>query len=443
MVAALTVPTARRVPLWWRDAAGSLAWASGLVVVGLWVAGGGVSGWGLTSLGRLTGLLAADLLLIQVLLMARIPAVERAYGQDVLARRHRVVGFTSVTLMLAHVVLITLGYGGLLGEFWHLVVTYPGMLLALAGTLLLAMVAVTSVRLARRRMRYESWHLLHLYAYLGAGLALPHQLWTGQEFLTSPVATAYWWSLWIAAAGAVLLWRVAVPVARTLAHGIRVAAVVREGPDTVSVWMRGRNLDRLRAGAGQFFTWRFLSGAGWTRGHPYSLSAAPTGSTLRITVRDGGGLAQLRPGTRVAIEGPYGRLHGGVRTRPGVTLLASGIGVTPLRALLEELPGPVTLIYRAGERADLVLTAEIDAIAAARGARVFYLVGHRVPGRPSWLPDSAAHRSDVEALRQLVPDVADHDVYVCGAPGWMEAVRRAALGAGVPAGRIHLERFDW
>ena len=56
------------------------------------------------------------------------------------------------------------------------------MLLALAGTVALVMVVVTSVREARRRLRYESWHLLHLYAYLGAGLALPHQLWTGADF---------------------------------------------------------------------------------------------------------------------------------------------------------------------------------------------------------------------------------------------------------------------
>ena len=61
------------------------------------------------------------------------------------------------------------------------------MLLATAGTALLVMVVVTSVRAARRRLRYESWHLLHLYAYLGVGLALPHQLWTGTDFVVLAV----------------------------------------------------------------------------------------------------------------------------------------------------------------------------------------------------------------------------------------------------------------
>jgi ferredoxin-NADP reductase len=312
------------------------------------------------------------------------------------------------------------------------------------------MVTVTSIRKARAKLRYESWHLLHLYAYLGVGLALPHQLWTGKEFLANPVATVYWWSLWIAAAAAVLVWRVGVPLYRTLVHDVRVTAVVRESPDVVSVWMTGRNLHRLPVAAGQFFTWRFLSGPGWTRGHPYSLSAAPTHSALRITVKDLGdgssALAHVRPGTRVAIEGPYGRLHDGVRTRRKVTLLASGIGVTPSRALMEEMPqerGDVTLIYRASTTDDVVLKAEIDAVAQAVGARVFYVLGHRAQGRASWLPQTAAHLTDEEALRQLVPDVADQDVYLCGAEPWMDAARAAALAAGVPADRIHEERFAW
>ena len=88
-----------------------------------------------------------------------------------------------------------------LSTIWDLITNYGGMLLAVAGTACLIMVVVTSVKAARRRLRYESWHLLHLYAYLGVGLALPHQLWTGQEFLQSPAATVYWWTLWAAAAG--------------------------------------------------------------------------------------------------------------------------------------------------------------------------------------------------------------------------------------------------
>src|SRR3954470_22726200 len=226
---------------WWRDAAGLTAWLSVLFVVALWVSGRGLQDLGsdfLTSAGRLTGLLSADLLLLQLLLMARMPWVERSYGQDELARRHRLAGFTSITLLAAHLVLITLGYAatdrsGVLAEAWALVTTYPGMLLATAGTAALGLVAVTSVRAARRRLRYESWHLLHLYAYLGAGLALPHQLWTGTDFVGSPAATTYWWTLYAVSAGAVLVYRVGLPLWRNWRHRLVVSHVVPEGPGVV------------------------------------------------------------------------------------------------------------------------------------------------------------------------------------------------------------------
>ena len=446
------VPRRTRATTWWPDALGSVAVLSLLVVVALWVSNGNLQalgqGWaGITSLGRLTGLVSADLLLVQVLLMARIPWIERTYGQDRLARWHRWTGFTSFHLMIAHVVLITLGYAAgheLVREAWDLVTTYPGMLLATAGTALLVLVVVTSMRAARRRLRYESWHLLHLYAYLGVGLALPHQLWTGGDFTASPVATGYWWTVYALAAGSVLLFRLGVPLWRSARHRLTVAAVVPEAHGVVSVYLRGRHLDRLPVRAGQFFCWRFLDGPGWSRAHPYSLSEAPRGDRLRITVKelgDGSGrVARLRPGTRVLIEGPYGRLTGDARTGRRMTLLACGVGITPLRALLEEQhygPGEAVLLYRARTAADLVFRAELDALAQARGIRLAYLVGPRGRGH-SWLP--AGYRG---GLRDLVPDIAWHDVYVCGPESWMTAAVAAARVAGVPEERIHLERFAW
>jgi predicted ferric reductase len=428
-----------------------------VVVVALWLSARGLQALGagtgpaLTSAGRLTGLVASDLLLIQVLAMARVPWAERAFGQDRLARWHRVLGFTSFTLMLAHIGLVTVGYAvsahiGLLAQAWDLVVSYPGMLLATAGTAMLVLVVVTSVRLARRRLRYESWHLLHLYAYLGVGLALPHQLWTGTDFISSPMARAYWWSLYSVTLGAVLVYRLGLPLYRTLRHRLVVARVVEESPGVVSVHVTGRALHRLPARAGQFFIWRFLDGAGWSRGHPFSLSAAPHPSMLRITVKDLGDgsrrLAGLRPGTRVLVEGPYGALTTERRTRSRATLLAAGIGITPLRALLEELPSGSTLIYRARDEAYLVLRTELDALAAARGSRVAYLLGPRAAD-DSWLPASWGHVGAVAALRHLVPDLTTQDVYVCGPEAWTDAALAAVRSAGVPADQVHVERFTY
>ncbi|MEH0110899.1 ferric reductase-like transmembrane domain-containing protein [Tersicoccus sp. MR15.9] len=447
-------------PLWWRDASVLAMWTVLLIVVALWVSGGGVQSLGtlggaLLSTGRLTGLVASALLLVQVFLMARIPWFEKAWGQDSLARTHRLVGFTSFTLMLAHIVLITLGYAagtpaGLWGTIVDFTLNYPGMLLAIAGTAALCMVVVTSYRAARRRLRYESWHLIHLYAYLGVGLALPHQLWTGQEFLSSPVATVFWWGLYIVCAGAVLVYRIGVPLWRSLRAPLRVVHVRRESATTTTVVVGGPGVARLTAKAGQFFQWRFLDGPGWTRAHPFSLSAAPDGATLQFTAnRAGDGtsrLHRLKAGTRVLIEGPYGRMHPGVRTQRKVTLIGGGIGIAPMKSLLEGLaqaPGDVTVIHRVGSEQDPTLAAAIDETARRRGARYIRLAGPRNRARDSWLPGWADAWDDAGALQHLCPDIAEHDVFVCGAPDWMDRVRASALDAGVPADRIHLERFQY
>ncbi|MBS42716.1 MAG: oxidoreductase [Nocardioides sp.] len=433
-------------------------WAGMLLVTYWWVRDGGVGdlgGWetGLTSTGRVTGLWASFLLLVQVLLMARLPFLEQAYGQDRLARIHRWVGFLSFDLMLAHLVLITWGYAAgsvtaFPGTLWDLVVDYPGMLLATAGTVALVMVVATSIKAARRRVRYENWHLIHLYAYLGVGLALPHQLWTGEQFLASTGRTVFWWGLWIAAAGAVLVFRVGLPVWTSLRHDLRVTSVVREDDGVASVYVTGVDLDRLRVRAGQFLTWRFLSGPGWTRAHPYSLSAAPDGRSLRITVKDLGdgshAIMQLRPGTRVLVEGPYGRLSERARTRRGVLLIGAGVGITPLRALAEGLsyaPGECTILYRFSGAP--VFRHELEVLAAERGLHVVPVPGRR-RSPDSWLGSGVpASVDDVTAARHWAPDVADRDVYLCGPDPWMDQVRRTLVAAGVPQEQIHVESFGW
>jgi predicted ferric reductase len=438
---------------------GALAalWLSLLLVTYWWVADRGVqdlTGWatGLTSVGRLSGLVASVLLLAQVVLMARVPALERAFGQDRLARLHRLVGFTSFNLMLAHIVTITWGYAA--GELtrtpatlWDLSIHYPGMLLAVAGTVCLFMVVSTSIRAARRRLRYESWHLLHLYAYLGVGLALPHQLWTGQQFIDSTAKTVFWWSAWAVAAGSVLVWRVGHPLLLNARHQLRVSSVVDEGSGIWSVYVTGRRLDRLAAEAGQFFSWRFLGRAGWTRANPYSLSAAPDGRSLRITVQaagDGSAATRvLRPGTRAMVEGPFGRLSARARTQPKVALIGAGVGITPLRALAEGLgyaPGDAILLERFTHQP--LFAVEVDTLAREHGLQVVRLPGHRRhPG--SWLGDGIGTATDLEALRYWVPDITERDVFVCGPEHWTDLVRVTLTAAGLPPDRLHLENFAW
>lgn len=463
----VSAPPAPAVPLahrparraLWHAAATAVIWLTSLFVVALWVAGGGVTATlgfdaeTLTTLGRLTGLVGANLLLYQVLLMARIPLFERGFGRDAITRMHRFVGFWSFWLMGAHIVLLVLGYAATAAvnpfvQLWEFIWEYPGMLLATAGTLLILLVVVTSIRRARKKLRYESWHLLHLYAYVGVFLALPHQLWTGADFLSSPAATVYWWTLWALAAASVLVFRVGIPLVRSARHGVRVHAVEPDGENGVTVHMAGRDLHRLGARGGQFFVWRFLDGAGWTRGNPFSLSGAPDGRSLRISARIAGDgtqrLTRLRPGTRVLIEGPYGHMTGDARKGSKLLMIGAGAGVAPLVSLLEEQayrPGDAILLTRDHTERDALRQGAIARLVAERGVRHAALSGPRNPGASSWLDAGHAAWRGPDLIRYLAPDIAAYDVYVCGPVPWMDAVILDLKHAGVRGDRIHSEAF--
>jgi ferredoxin-NADP reductase len=321
------------------------------------------------------------------------------------------------------------------------------MLPATLGTAMLIAVVVTSIRAARRRLRYESWHLLHLYSYAGMGMALPHQLFDGMNF-QSPVARAYWWAIYGLAVGAVLAFRVAAPLWRSHYHRLRVAGVKPEVPGVVSVTFEGHRLDRLRVRSGQFFIWRFLDGPGWTRGNPYTISDAPHRDRLRVTIRavgDGSGRAHaVQPGTRVLIEGPYGTMTAQRRRHERMLVIAAGIGITPMRALIADTPfapGDATLIYRYSGDAEPMFREELEEIAAERGVDLHFLPGSRAAD-DSWVP-AGTDGNDVEVLTRLVPDAAQRDIFVCGSPGWIAAVRRAARAAGASPKQIHTEEFAW
>jgi predicted ferric reductase len=449
---ALPVSRRRRLPPKPRsrivDALAGLAGAGLGVAVALGVAAessGSLSAPGgpMTAAGRITGLVAMYMMVVVVLLVARIPPLERAVGMDRLVGWHRKLGPWPLYLITGHGALITIGYAqaahdGVLHQFGQLLWTYPGILAATVGFVLLIAAGVTSYKKARRRMAYETWWSVHLYTYLALFLSFSHQIGTGASFVGHPAATVFWKTLFWGTAATVVACRIGLPVWRSLRHQVKVVSVTPAGPGMFSVLLEGRVLDRLPIAGGQFLQWRFLKPGMWWQAHPYSLSAAPSRGQLRITVKAlGDHSAQLRslePGTRVAIEGPYGAFTADHRSTDRVLLVGAGVGTTPIRALLHELPrsADVITVLRASTAAELALRDEIIEDVARRGGRVHELLGPR-------------EQIDLSAsgLLRIAPDIAGRDIFICGPDGFTSGIAAAAREAGVPNERIHHETFEF
>lgn len=118
-------------------------------------------------------------------------------------------------------------------------------------------------------------------------------------------------------------------------------------------------------------------------------------------------------------------------------LIAGGSGIGPIRALAEDLAGhgaDVVLLFRASSWDDVVLYAELEQLVAGGTLAVCYLVGRRLElGRDPLAP---------AALRALLPDVADREVYVCGPDGMTRTVLRSLRILGVRARQLHTEQFS-
>jgi predicted ferric reductase len=399
----------------------------------------------ITSFSRLCALVGTYFAILGIFLIARIPFVERGVGHDRLVTWHRKLAPYSLFLIGFHVFFIIFGFAGqdqipLYKELWNMLTKFYWMWAALGGFILMILAGVTSYKKARAKMSYETWWIIHIYTYAAVALSFMHQVLNGSMFVGHPLNRWFWTALYVVMGASVLYWRIGLPLVRSMRHNIKVDRVVIEGPGVVSVIMRGRKLHKLAAQGGQFFSWRFLTQGHLLVAHPYSLSAAPTEHYVRITVKDLGdhsrSLALLRPGTRVFVEGPYGAFTAGRASSPHVVLVGGGVGITPIRAIIEEFKNGVQMdvIFRASKEEDLVLREELDYLAANSDGtiRVHYLLGPR-----------KNHPMDARALTRLVPSFADADVYICGPTTLVESVRKAAQDVGVPKDKFHDEAFAY
>ena len=420
------------------------------VTLGLWWQHGGLTallGGGietLSGIGQLSGLVAALAALGGLVLTSRPRAIERRYGQDQLLAAHRWFGIITVVTVVVHAVTDTWAWGAATGGtivsgLLDLLANEAWMVAATVGTVLMIVIGLSSWRRIRRLIPYETWYFVHLTGYLAVLLGFGHQLTLGADFATDTLAF-WWWTALFVAAFALIAYARLGDLVRSVSRRLYVTAVSREANGIGSLHVSGPGLRQLRVAGGQYFNVRALTRDLWWQTHPFSVSAAPTTAGLRFTIKelgeDSARMLQLRPGTRVVLEGPYGVFTAERAEGAPVVLVAGGVGIAPIRALLEDC-GPQqrpVVIVRVHDDADVAHRLELERMVASRNGTLHVLAGPR-----RWFARTDPFAP--ETLRAWIPDLPARHVFVCGPASLESAVMKGMRRAGVPAGHIHHERF--
>jgi len=397
----------------------------------------------LLTFSRLAAVIGTYLSLVGLILIARVPIIEKSLGHDKLIRLHRYLAPYALYLIFLHVLLVSISYAysdkmATYKEIYQLITKYPWVLEAALAFILMITAGVTSYKKARKKLSYELWWIIHTSTYLALALGFMHQVKNGPIFLSHPLNKYYWIFLYLTTIISLLTFRLLIPLGNSLRYNLKVEEVKKENNDILSLIISGRNLVKLKAKGGQFFSWRFFSKGHWITAHPYSLSASPRKNYLRITVKDLGdhsaNLLHLKKGTRVFIEGPYGTFVIEKAKNSEIILVAGGVGITPIRALLDEMPSSknVTLLYRVSNTQELIFQNELSLFAEKRNLKIHYLVGSR-----------KEHPMSKDYLLKLLPNLKNSEIYLCGPKSLVKKVTLSALEAGVPINHIHQEEFEY
>lgn len=221
-----------------------------------------------------------------------------------------------------------------------------------------------------------------------------------------------------------------------------VEAIRHPNGSTTEVTLRAKGEPIKHAHAGQFMFVRFSGDKILSESHPFTISSAPREDVIRLTIKASGDYTRhlfdnLKEGSDAMIEGAYGLFNyksGGEKQ----IWVAGGIGITPFLSFLrdlknDELKPDVHFYYTVRHPEEAVFADEITAIAKAH------------PRLKTKIRFSSIHGSlkVEEIVKNIGGDLKGHHIYMCGPFSMLQAFEQKFLEAGVPAGNIHFEEFNF
>lgn len=383
------------------------------------------------AVGIILGWVGAGLLLFNLLLMVReVRLASSLGGLERITAWHHQTGMAAYLLLLLHpLALAAAGWAESPELAWQVISPFSEnwpVWLGWGGLLFLMLGLATTFM---SRLAYSTWRWLHGLLGLGVLIGFIHVLQLG---ISAGGLLA------LATAVLILLWRLLRVDLGSAAKPYIVTSVRSVAHSMVEVSLKPLAMP-VDAVPGQFVLTAFFRGPsyqGCGEFHPFTISGIGLEHELRIGVKALGDctrrMQRLEPGVSARVHGPFGEFLKDLPSRP-LLWVAGGIGITPFIGFLRQqlVETPTTLIYLYRDRQDAAYLDELNTLSA---------------NSPGLVLQAAATGTGVPNLKRLLPRadaLANHECYVCGPPGLINAVSRALLDRSVPIERIHFEHFDF
>ena len=395
------------------------------------------------------GFLALSTLTLQLALVARLGSASRALGSDALMQLHRRMGIVALALVLAHPLLLA---GAAVG--WRAWNPFAGGALFRAGAVALwvtLVVVVTSLARAGLRLRYEVWHAVHLagaVAILAGSVA--HVLLAG-GYASHPLVRGVVMAYGAVALAIVVHYRLVRPW-RLARHPWQVVSNDDAGSSTRLLRVAPVGHPGLTFEAGQFIWMATGRSPVFSQQHPLSIAssaAGPSAAGFELAIKALGDWSRdvvpaLSRGARIWIDGPFGAFSPDrVPDARGFVLIAGGIGIAPMRAMLRTMRDrrdrrPVVLFYAASDPSRAVFADELATLENGLALRVIYVYEHP----PDDWTGERGYVDEHMLKRHVLANLQVWHCFACGPLPMMSAVERSLRRLGVPSTRVHTERFQ-
>jgi predicted ferric reductase len=415
---------------------------------------------------------------------ARLRLAERAFGGlDKAYIWHKWLGIAAVVLVMVHKMTA--------------VPASSASAQMLGNLAMLALLVLTAVAMFARRLRHEAWKHIH------KAMAVPYAIGLVHYYAHSTYGALSWapLSMWLMAVNAV---GVACAVYAVVGYqwlgfgrAVDVVAVnvVARGTAEIACTPRGRRVFRFRPGQFVFVKGR-VDGARFPA-HPFTVSGAGEGpgvsvgadgfvrvrgggvvsagrtegpgGTVSVTVKALGRhtealVSRVQPGDMLRLSRAYGRFDPSKGGRRQIWV-AGGIGIAPFRACVrggDDIGRDVDLFYAFDDAGAAPHLAEVESwgtadfrvhlldrsrdglltaarMAAAVGAGAKVPPGDRGAGQEDGAPGGLAEGEPHDSAPW---DEAPQDIYFCGPPAMLQALREQLPTTHLAGARLHYEEFS-